>query len=483
MLGDDTDGRDPGRGEPAQGSSGDSYGETVFPGTPVVLGADALRIDPMSSKSRSVRYAQIIHMGRSSRGLAFSTRRQAILIRREYFANEDAVDALQQALLQRIRALDGGEQVLKRMEEIDRLQIRRRPRGAVYGFSLLCLLAYWLQSDDGFVTSVGTFVPSLVMQGEYWRLASANFLHNMLLFPYHIGLNLLCVVIFGFFTERVLGSARTIVVMGLSGITAMLAAGAMGYTQVVGASGVAAGLAGALVSIEFGGARGLPVWWRIPRNLLLLAMAFQVGLDVLMPFVAGAAHMGGFVAGYLVTRILLENALRMRTPTPGIRGLAFAMVAFLVWTGVEAAPLISRDSAALERHGMRLLQVRDSSGYRDNEAAWRILTESEPTERGVEVALALAERAADFTAWSDPDVLDTLAEALFAAGDPSAAIHVIDRAIAITRGERYFVEQRRRFTGERDADDRPEAPTAPWRPDGPPEGGPLLVPEGDAIRI
>ena len=92
----------------------------------------------------------------------------------------------------------------------------------------------------------------------------------------------------------------------------MLAAGAMGYGQVVGASGVAAGLAGALVSIELGGGRGLPVWWRIPRRVLLLAVGLQVGLDVLVPFVAGAAHLGGFLAGYLCTRIMLEDALRMR---------------------------------------------------------------------------------------------------------------------------------------------------------------------------
>jgi hypothetical protein len=31
----------------------------------------------------------------------------------------------------------------------------------------------------------------------------------------------------------------------------------------------------------------------------------------------------------------------------------------------------------------------------------------------------------------------------------------------------YFVEQRRRFTGERDADDRPAAPLAPWFADPP----------------
>lgn len=246
---------------------------------------------------------------------------------------------------------------------------------------------------------------------------------------------------------------------------------------------MAAGLAGALVSIELGGGLGLPVWWRIPRRVLLLAVGLQVGLDILVPFVAGAAHLGGFLAGYLSARIMLDDALRMRAPGRLARGIAFATVGLLIWTIVEVAPLVRRDPVALEHHGLRLLHVRDSTGFRDNEMAWLMLTESELTERGAEVALALAERAADFTAWSNPDILDTLAEALFTVGDPSGAIHVIDRAIAITGGTEYFIEQRRRFTGERDADDRPEPPSVPWRPELPPGGEPLLIPDSEAIRI
>ena len=66
-------------------------------------------------------------------------------------------------------------------------------------------------------------------------------------------------------------------------------------------------------------------------------------------------------------------------------------------------------------------------------------------------------------AWtSDPVILDTLAEVLFTAGDRSGAIQVIDEALVLTAGERYFREQRRRFTGDRAADDRPAPPTLPW---------------------
>jgi hypothetical protein len=81
---------------------------------------------------------------------------------------------------------------------------------------------------------------------------------------------------------------------------------------------------------------------------------------------------------------------------------------------------------------------------------------------GVQVAAALAERAVAETGRRDPNLLDTLAEVLFVSGDVAGAVMVIDEAIELSGGERYFVEQRRRFVGERDPDDRPEPPTAPF---------------------
>ena len=43
-------------------------------------------------------------------------------------------------------------------------------------------------------------------------------------------------------------------------------------------------------------------------------------------------------------------------------------------------------------------------------------------------------------------------------GDRVGAVLTIDEAIRLAPQERYFFEQRRRFTGERAAEDRPEPP-------------------------
>ena len=107
-----------------------------------------------------------------------------------------------------------------------------------------------------------------------------------------------------------------------------------------------------------------------------------------------------------------------------------------------------------------------------------MVAESQPSELGAQVAAALAERAVAATDRRNPDLLDTLAEALFALGDIPGALIAIDEAIDLSGGERYFVEQRRRFIGERAADDRPEAPVGPrW---GSPRSDPDAFPPPDS---
>jgi hypothetical protein len=100
----------------------------------------------------------------------------------------------------------------------------------------------------------------------------------------------------------------------------------------------------------------------------------------------------------------------------------------------------------------------------------------------VDVALQLAERAVEETGRGDPNILDTLAEAYFVAGRPETAIATIDEAISLAPRVGYFREQRRRFTGERESEDRPDPPADPWweRREFPP---PLQPQEEPGIRV
>lgn len=444
-------------------------------GAPVVFERDCLRI-LRDRRGGVVRYAEVTHIAVSPRVIAIGTLRDTIVLRRREFAGEAAMRAFERALRDRIARLPGGDARIARMAELDQLARRRGPRRAVYGFIAACVLVFAVQWQDPFSTHLGSFMPVLVADGELWRIVTANFLHDLVIFPIHLGLNLLCIAVVGLLVERVLGSWRTVVVMGFSAGGAMLGCALAGYTSTVGASGVAAGLVGALLCIELNGSRRLPVVWRIPRRIFFGALIAQAALDYFVPFIAGAAHLGGFLAGYAVTRLLVADSLLRRPVGPLARAAAGVALAGVVASAIAIAPLLVRHQAALERHALRLLQSAGGSAIDDNDVAWILVTETEPSEVGVQVAAALAERAVAETGRRDPNLLDTLAEVLFVAGDVAGAVMVIDEAIELSGGERYFVEQRRRFVGERDPDDRPEPPTAPLRERGrrdPPGDRPL----------
>ena len=411
-----------------------------------------------------------------------------LLLQRRDFSGPDAVRALERSLRDRIARLPGGVLQLARMAEIDQRARRPASRKAVHTFAAVCLVVYALEYADPFVVPAGSFIPSMVAQGEIWRLATAHFLHDPLLFPLHLGLNLACILIIGLRVERVLGSLRAVVVMGASGLGAMLFCAFAGYPEVIGASGVAAGLAGALLCLEIHGSRRLPAAWRIPRRLFVAALMLQATLDLFVPFIAGAAHLGGFVAGYAVTRIWVRDAL-LDVPATGVAWAAgTALVGAVVLALLAASPLARHDASAIELHALRLIHGGAVSIIHDNQVAWLLATEVEPSRVRLQAAEALAQRAVERSGRGDPDLLDTLAEVRFAAGNIAGALAIIDEAIDLARGEVYFQEQRRRFTGERAADDRPAPPQLPWSlrarmPGGSDRDSPLIDPYAPGITI
>ncbi|HKE10285.1 MAG TPA: rhomboid family intramembrane serine protease, partial [Myxococcota bacterium] len=258
--------------------------------------------------------------------------------------------------------------------------------------------------------------------------------------------------------EAALGTVRTAFVMGASALCAMGASLATGYEQVVGASGILLGLIGAALWLEFRCADRLPVTWRVPRWLLLALLVFAGVGTVVLPGVAGAAHLGGFVGGIAATAAVAPSALRREAARPWLT-LANAALALGAALSIAAvAGEVRGDAALLTRRGTKLLRLTDVSPLLLNNTAWMIATSARATPEQAAVAVRLAERAVEATGRQDPNLLDTLAESQFAAGRPEDAVETIDEAIALRPEEPYFTEQRRRFTGDRGRDDRPSPP-------------------------
>jgi tetratricopeptide (TPR) repeat protein len=307
--------------------------------------------------------------------------------------------------------------------------------------------------------------------------------------------NGLALLVAGRFVERATGRAATLFAAGGAALGTMIASSLAHYDEVIGASGIAAGLFGALTALEFFAPRELPAQARVPRGLLVVVLLGQVLIDrflpqlfpAFVPPIAGAAHIGGFVGGALAA-LLARYAAHGFVRLGALASAAVAAAAFGA-LGLQLA----NPSSALERQARVLLAAPRVNPGELNNLAWAIATSKRASESALEAAAELAESAVTLTGGDQPTILDTLAEVYFAQGRADEALEVITRAIELAPGESYYEEQRRRFTGERDANDRPAAPPetlrAPLRSPGGEEGddpeppGELELPPGDEITV
>jgi len=406
------------------------------------------------------------------------TRNSVYRFPRTLFVDPQDKQRLERALVERIGREPGGALQQARMADLDRLWRSPARVRATLVLAVACVVVYGLERwFDPDLALAGVFSTTLFRAGEFWRVLTANLLHADV---HHLVANLLFILALGRLVEVPLGATRTAFVMGASALGAMGASLATGYEQALGASGIALGLLGAALWLEIRCADRLPATWRIPRRLLLAVLAFAAAGSVFFPGIAGAAHLGGFVSGGAAAAAVAPSALRRETARPWLT-LANAALALCVLFSIAAvAREVKGDANLLARRGTRLLRLTDVSPLLLNNTAWMIATSQRPTEEQVAVAVRLAERAVEETDRQDPNLLDTLAEAQFAAGRPEDAVATIDEAIALRPEQPYFVEQRRRFTGERGRDDRPAPPPEEEEPLPPP---PSSAPENPGVNV
>jgi membrane associated rhomboid family serine protease len=420
-------------------------------------------------------WADLTHVSVAPRGLQLATRSRAFMVVRGAFAEPwVGPERAARAVRAGARAAPGGEARTARMEALDTLVERPGPVRVSAFLVAACLGAFVLQVFFPAVHYAGLFSASLVQLGEPWRLVTANLLHGS---PAHLILNLLGVWVVGWMVERSFGSRGAALVIGLAAFGAMGASWLRGYEAAMGASGIVYGLAGALFWLEFRRPETLPAAWRIPRVALGVFVVAELVMALSVDWIAHAALWGGLVGGlfgaaWAGPRIAGSGGVR-----PGLR-LALAVLAGAVGLSVFALArnVVAPDPAAVARRGEQLLEQPGIPPHFLNNEAWRIAIAPGADSESLAVARQMAERAVEETAGREPALLDTLAEILFRSGDGAAAVALIDAAIHLDPGERYYREQRRRFSGERAADDRPADP-APWRgpPEPPPEpdsGGP-----------
>jgi membrane associated rhomboid family serine protease len=175
-------------------------------------------------------------------------------------------------------------------------------------------------------------INQLVLDGEWYRMITAAFLHADM---FHIGFNMYALYIFGPQIERQMGGvpfAAMYLSAALAGSAAYLVSGAPNVA--VGASGAIFGLFGAWIGATYS-QRHTPAGRALFQRLAVL-LAINLALPFLVPRIAWEAHVGGLVAGLLIVAAWQRlpgrdtRATNLRTASALVVGAVAVLIAFVV---------------------------------------------------------------------------------------------------------------------------------------------------------
>lgn len=139
--------------------------------------------------------------------------------------------------------------------------------------------------------------PAVVVEGQWWRLFTAQFLHIGIM---HIASNAIMIYYIGQYAEPIFGHWRFLALYLLSGTGGSLLTMAFGSDQAIsaGASTALFGILGAMACVGFKN-RGSDILSFLGRQALALAI-INIVLDLFMPDVDLLGHLGGLISGGLL---------------------------------------------------------------------------------------------------------------------------------------------------------------------------------------
>lgn len=220
-----------------------------------------------------------------------------------------------------LRSVLGIEKDLKRLikgEELKSVKLSRMDQLPVITTILLLFnVAVWLYTESvGSSTDTQTllqlgalFTPSILGEGEYFRLFQSMFLHIGFLHLFH---NMFGLYIFGYRLERYLAKWQFLVVYLGAGLMGSVCS--VGLDILLGRAVIAAGASGAV----YGLMGALIVVTRIIKRPIdgvttyIVWIMFTLGIvqSVTTPGISLIAHLGGFAGGLLLTTLVLRTSKR-----------------------------------------------------------------------------------------------------------------------------------------------------------------------------
>jgi len=198
----------------------------------------------------------------------------------------------------------------------------------------------------------GWLTPKLAADGEAWRMLSSAFLHGGIV---HVLFNLAMLFAIGPALELSLGSLRYLVLYVVAALGGSIAVCLFYdiHQPVVGGSGALFGMMGALLAINMRSGRHLFSFldFEGPRRLIGMIVVNLV-IGWLLPMVSNTAHIGGLIAGFLVTFLWLRPG---REVTVDLRRWRSAGVALFL-------SLLFASLMPVTRYDWLLRQARQAEG-------------------------------------------------------------------------------------------------------------------------
>ncbi len=175
------------------------------------------------------------------------------------------------------------------------------------------VIAYLIMKLDPNVFIWGAQANTLVLQGQYWRIFTAMFLHDPSNY-FHLGLNMLSLFFIGRAVEVFYGKWRYLVIYLISGILGGISFLLLSPGEVaVGASGAIFGVFGALGVFYIINRRALGAY----GSGAIMNWVFWLLLNLVFGISAGSGiaiwgHVGGLLGGMIVAYLLIPHTGRGR---------------------------------------------------------------------------------------------------------------------------------------------------------------------------
>jgi len=180
----------------------------------------------------------------------------------------------------------------------------------------------------------GESLPAPMMQGQWWRLITAGFLHGGVL---HILMNSWALFGLGAEVEQLYGTSRFILFYFASTVCGFWASSHFGFHVSVGSSAGIFGLIGAMIAFGMTDRSHLGSMVKAYYSQWLIwcvIISFFPGVDFM-------AHAGGFVGGFVTAFLARTPIARMMWKEPLIRALAGISLAVTAYAFVMLYVAIS----------------------------------------------------------------------------------------------------------------------------------------------